>query len=186
VKAVARPVVIGSALVLVLFGLAIAAEAPEVDVGLLSGLELETPKEAMENQYLGLSGKPAFSVPQIKAKVVLIEIFSMYCPVCQREAKKINEMFRAIENDPLLKSNVRMIGIGTGNTPYEVEVFRKKFAVPFPMISDEKFQVQKAFKEKIGTPTFLVLRTETGKTPTLAGVHTGPIEKPDEFLKTLR
>jgi hypothetical protein len=29
-------------------------------------------------QYLGLVGKQTFAIPEIKAEVVLIEIFSMY------------------------------------------------------------------------------------------------------------
>jgi hypothetical protein len=41
------------------------------------------PKNSGEKMYLGLSRDDSFKIHQIKAKVVLIKIFNLYCPVCR-------------------------------------------------------------------------------------------------------
>ena len=42
------------------------------------GGKLSAPQDTELQSYLGLSGKQTFTIPEIKAEVVLIEIFSMY------------------------------------------------------------------------------------------------------------
>ena len=54
--------------------------------GQLPSIVLQIPKSTEEKAYLGLSGSGTFKIPQIKADVVIIEIFSMYCPFCQKDA----------------------------------------------------------------------------------------------------
>ncbi|MGD0915291.1 MAG: hypothetical protein ABSB22_02430 [Thermodesulfobacteriota bacterium] len=108
------------------------ANAPPVQGGALPVINLPIPKNFDEKDYLGLSGDGQFKIPQIKAKLVIVEIFSMYCPFCQKEAPRINELYQVIESNPELKTKIKLIGIGAGNSPYEVSVFKKTYAVPFP------------------------------------------------------
>ena len=97
----------------------------------LPPFELPIPQDTKAQSYLGLSGTGQFTIAQIEAKVVIIQIFSMYCPVCQKEAFRVNELYRTIQKRKDLKDKIRMIGIGTGNTPFEVGFFQKNMRCPF-------------------------------------------------------
>jgi peroxiredoxin len=134
-----------------------AADKPPQKGESLPVFNLPIPKSPAEKSYLGLSGGGSFKIPQIKAKAVIIEIFSMYCPYCQKDAPGINELYHLIENDPDLKDKVKLIGIGAGNTPFEVGVYKKTYAVPFPLLPDQDFTIHKACGE-VRTPYFIVVK----------------------------
>ena len=55
-----------------------AANQPPPEGGVLPNFELPVPEAPSYRQYLGLDQKSVFSIPDIKADVVIIEIFSMY------------------------------------------------------------------------------------------------------------
>ncbi len=133
-------------------GLATASDSLTVDAGALANLRLSMPDSAASKNYLGLKGTDTFTIPQIKADTVIIEIFSMYCPICQAEAPVVNELHRLIEKTPSLKGKVKLIGIGAGNSAFEVEVFRKKYNILFPLFPDEKFGIQKALSRADPNP----------------------------------
>src|SRR4030043_2036258 len=136
----------------------LAANKPPEKGEVFPVMNLPIPKNPDEKNYLGISGSGSFKIPQIKAKVVIIEIFSMYCPYCQKDAPGINELYHLIENDPDLKNKVKLIGIGAGNTPFEVGVYKKTYAVPFPLFPDQDFTIHKACGE-VRTPYFIVVKT---------------------------
>ena len=54
------------------------ATSPPAEGGVLPPIELGIPESPQYRQYLGVSGDKTFTIPEIKAEVVLIEIFSMY------------------------------------------------------------------------------------------------------------
>ena len=56
----------------------LAATEPPTAGGVLPPLTLEVPKDAAARNYLGLEETARFSVSEIRAKVVVIEIFNMY------------------------------------------------------------------------------------------------------------
>ena len=49
---------------------------------------------------------------------------------------------------------MKLIGIGTGNTPYEIDLFREKYSVPFPLIPDQDMSIGRTLGVR-GTPTFI-------------------------------
>ena len=117
--------------------------APPPEGGTLPDFTLPAPQQAEHRAYLGLQGEAAFAIPDIKAEVVIIEIFSMYCPHCQREAPEVNRFFERLSADPVLSKKIILIGIGAGNSAYEVEVFRKKYRIAFPLFEDGDFSIHK-------------------------------------------
>jgi thiol-disulfide isomerase/thioredoxin len=101
-----------------------------------------------EQTYWGIPQKKSFSFKEIRGDLILIEFISTYCVSCQRQAPIFNELYSSIENDPGLKGKVKIIGIAAGNNPKEVEIYKKEYKVPYPIISDPKFDAHTA----VGNP----------------------------------
>jgi len=56
----------------------VVAKSPPKKGGVMPEINLPVPKDQGHRNYLGLSGEGLFKIPQTKAEVVIIEIFSMY------------------------------------------------------------------------------------------------------------
>ena len=69
-----------------------------------------------DRKYLGLSDQKAHSLSDIRAEFILIEVFSIYCPVCQKYTTKFNQLYDLVQRDNFFKRNIRMIGIGMATT----------------------------------------------------------------------
>ncbi len=138
----------------VLYSAPVAASRELAKGDALPVMKLPVPPTPAAKGYLGLTAGESFTVSQIKAEVLIIEIFNMYCNYCQGEAPLVNELYQLINKDPSLKKKIKMIGIGAGNTALEVEVFRKNYEVLFPLFPDEDFVIHKAVGE-VRTPFFI-------------------------------
>lgn len=57
---------------------AIAGEEVLTKGAFFPSVKLAVPDDAAHKKYLGLSGSGTFDIPDIKAKIVIVEIFSMY------------------------------------------------------------------------------------------------------------
>ena len=147
----------------------------------LPQFDLNAPDSEEAAEYLELKNPESFRISQIPAKLVFIEIFSLYCPHCQRKAPTNNKIFRIIQADEDLKQNVRMIGIGAGNNPKETGAFKTKFRVIFPLFPDPNFEIHK----KLGEPRtpFTILVTNRGK---VLLTHHGDIKDIDEFVRKIK
>ncbi|MEJ2589074.1 MAG: redoxin domain-containing protein [Deltaproteobacteria bacterium] len=145
-------------------------------------LILPVPEAASQKAYLGITEGNTFKLSQIKADILILEIFSMYCPHCQREAKDVNRVFELIEGDPKLKGKIKLIGLGAGNSAFEVDVFRKKYSVPFPLFPDQDFSHYKRFG-KVRTPYFFFMRLKTDGTCRVFYTKLGSLDGAERFLK---
>jgi peroxiredoxin len=147
----------------------------------LPRIKLLAPDSKEAKLYLGIKDARSFTISQISSKFTLIEIFSLYCPICQKQAPIINKLYRLIQKDPKLSKDIKIIGIGAGNNEKEVDVYRKKYRISFPLFSDLNFSIHK----KLGQPrtpfTFLV--SSRGK---ILLTHFGLIENIEEFLQELK
>ena len=101
-----------------------------------------------ERTYLGIPEKKGFSLREIRGSLILVEFLSIYCVNCQRQAPIFNELYSFIEKDPRLRGKVKMVGVAAGNGLHEVEVYRKTFQVPYPILADPKFDAHTA----VGSP----------------------------------
>jgi peroxiredoxin len=147
-------------------------------------VSLTIPKDPAHREYLGLEGEGEFKIPQLKTEAVIIEIYSMYCPHCQREAPRVNALYQAIEQSPKYKGRLKVLGIGTGNSSFEVEVFREKYKVPFPLFPDADFSIHKRLGE-VRTPYFIGVRIKRDGTHKVFYSKLGGFKKADEFLQLM-
>ena len=74
-----------AALVLLALPGMVSAEAAPTAGKLLVDIRLEAPATPEERAYLGFTDSGSFNPTTIAGRLLVIEIFSMYCPHCQRE-----------------------------------------------------------------------------------------------------
>jgi peroxiredoxin len=178
-------VVMGIVLYLVVFGSSLAYDTkPPPAVGdVFPEIKFSVPEESDYRSYLGLSKGDHFSIQDIKAKVVIVEILSMYCPHCQREAPRVNEFYDLIEKNPSLKGQVKLIGIAAGNSKYEKKVFRERYSILFPLFEDADFELHDILGG-VRTPYFIGVKIDGG-VPRVFYSKLGGFERADEFLKMM-
>lgn len=172
------------ALLLVLAALpalpALAAQPRPGDI--LPDLESTARLAPADAAALGLSPDTPLRLSQIKARTLLVEVYSMYCPICQTEAPAVNRVHARLAASPLGRE-IGFVALGAGNSPFEIEVFRKKFRTPFPLVPDPDYVLHKAFKS-VGTPSFFVLRPlPGGKGLKVLLYHEGPLKDEDAFVE---
>lgn len=146
--------------------------------------QLPVPKSQDLVDYLGLKAGATFQLSDITAEIVVVEIFSMYCPYCQREAPIVNQFYELVEKNPEARKRIRMLGIGVSNSDYEVRVFQKQYEIPFPLIPDPDLMVH----QKVGgvrTPHFFVLKSYPDGSRKLIYSQSGGFGDPEAFLNRL-
>lgn len=152
----------------------------------LPDFTLTVPDNDFYREYLGLAAAPGerFSPADIKADILLIELFSMYCPYCQKEAPLINELFEKMEELSSKGPVIKIIGLGASNSQFEVEHFRDTYNVPFPLFPDKDMSLYKALSGA-GTPGFIGCRIKDGEKPVIVLRNSGGFYNSDDFLQEL-
>jgi peroxiredoxin len=173
--------VLAAALIGMGIGTSNADQQPLQVGGGFPDIKMVKPADSDDLKYLGLSGSGTFSVEDIKAQALIIQIFSMYCPYCQKDAPNVNRLFDLIEKTSHLKGKIKMIGIGAGNSSFEVKTFKRKYQVEFPLIPDGDFKIHRLIGE-VRTPYFIVLKMRGQKKPEIVFSKLGAHESIDAFL----
>ncbi|MEN6639433.1 MAG: redoxin domain-containing protein [Smithella sp.] len=157
-----------------------ATKPPQVG-GMLPEMKLQKPADSSSLKYLGLSGSGTFSADQVKSQVLIIQIFSLYCPYCQKDAPGMNRFFSLIESNPKLKGKIKILGIGAGNSQFEVNTFKRKYQVEFPLIPDADFEIHKIIGE-VRTPYFIIVKLSGPKKLEVVYSKLGAHENVEAFL----
>jgi thiol-disulfide isomerase/thioredoxin len=140
---------------------------------------LDSPKT---KSYLGINEEP-FSLNQIKTRLLLVEFFDVFCPVCQKNAPIINRLYNVIKEDKNLSKDLKLIGIALESQPKDLEVYRKNFKVELPLVPDPNKEIFDRVKGKIKFVPLLVLVDNKGK---VLMEHTGAISNFDGLLAEIR
>jgi thiol-disulfide isomerase/thioredoxin len=158
---------------------AFALGTPEVG-SVFPDLTLPLPQRFEEREYLDVEDGP-FRLSQIKSDIVIIEVFSMYCPFCQKEAPNVNALYKAIADKPALRSRIKLIGIGAGNSPFEVNAFRNLYRIEFALLPDGNLALHKTLGE-VRTPYFFVLLKRPDGLREVIYSQVGSFGDPQAFL----
>lgn len=148
-------------------------------------VHLSVPDNPEHRSYLGISGDgESFALNSIKTDILVIEIFSMYCPYCQREAPEVNALYENIEKSRELDKRIKIIGIGAGNSLLEVDTFRNAFDVAFPLFPDRDYKIYEKLGE-VRTPYFFAVDLEKEKTGRVIYSELGGLNGAQGFLARL-
>lgn len=159
--------------------------APQLEADALwPAISLPVPSDQAQRNYLGVKAGGSFTIGDMPAEVVVVQIFSMYCPICQREAPRVNQLYTLIGRRGSLKQKVKIIGIGAGNSAYEVSFFQRSYSIPFPLFADDDFEIHKKVGE-VRTPHFFVLKHEQDGKVRLVFAHSGGFKSPESFLQEI-
>jgi peroxiredoxin len=165
------------ALFLVLFGLIRPAGTELIAEGnSFPDLVLELPGKAAAD-YLGIPDSERTPLSGIQSQGVIINVYSLYCPPCNREAKRLNNLYSI-----LLERGIplKLIGLAAGNAEAEVEAYRIKHDVPFPLFKDPDYAMHDA-TGKLPVPYFYVVSLQ-GKSPTVVLSFVGEVTDEEAFL----
>ena len=151
---------------------------------MLLTMKLPIPEKPEEQQYLGLGAKGTFTLTEIKADVVILEIFSMYCPFCQKEAPNVKALYSMIEQNGDLKNRIKIIAVGVGNSPFEVNTYRNAYTMPFPHFADPNFLIHDTLG-RVRTPYFIVVKINRDGSPETIYSKAGTVGEPRTFLELI-
>ncbi|MCM8783485.1 MAG: TlpA family protein disulfide reductase [Candidatus Omnitrophica bacterium] len=120
-------------------------------------IEFNLPRREADLVYLGLKGlnNRTFKLSEINAKVVILEIVTAYCPYCSGSIPEINGLCELIKHSPYAQQ-IKLLGIGMANSEEEIEAFRDKYAISFPVFADEDNKIYKVMG-RIDLPYWTVL-----------------------------
>jgi len=147
----------------------------------LPEFEIETPALPEMRAYLGIKGGGAFSLSQIPADLIVVEFFSIFCHTCHQNAPIANQLYKSIKEDKELSKNIKMIGIGLASKSKEIDLYKQKFKVEFPLFSDPQKKAKTRSKVKHVPLTIVV-----DKSGRVLMSHLGVIENLDAFLGKIR
>ncbi len=135
-------------------------------------LILKAPGNPFKN-YLGLRDSETFTLNEVKADLIVVEVMNMYCHSCRAKAPVNNRLFSLIQADPELKDRLKMLAIAVGSTERSIQPFRDEFESGYPIIPDPEFKVYKAIGGG-GVPRTFYVRNKAGKQRGgIAGIHAG-------------
>jgi peroxiredoxin len=127
---------------------------------------------AADYESLGLRGRDGeVKLSEITGELLVLEFFNKYCLTCWRQAPQLQTFSQLLEPGDL-RGRVQILAVGAGNGPRELEEFRRRFELTYPIAPDPRFDLFYELGDSAGAPAtaFLLRRAEQW---ILADFHVG-------------
>ncbi|MDQ1333843.1 MAG: hypothetical protein QG552_793 [Thermodesulfobacteriota bacterium] len=147
----------------------------------LPELKIEAPTSEKDRAYLGLGAGGFFSMHDVDAEIIMIEIVGVYCPNCHVQMPLFNDLFQRIKRDPDLYGKIKLLAIAVGATANEIKYFTDEYRIAYPVTKDSKFDIHKALGEPRTPFTMLVTRDRK-----VLFTHLGIIRDMDNFFSKVK
>lgn len=164
---------------------AVRSSLPAPDAASLARVSLPTPGDKEIISYLGLNtAEPAFSLQDIHAEIIVVEIFDMYCAYCQKAAPEVNRFFNLIEQRGY-RERIKFVGIGKRNTQFEINTFRDEYGLEFPIFFDPNGAISANLPNDNITPFFYVIARATDGTLSVLARQGGGLPSAEALLNAI-
>jgi len=98
---------------------------------------LPAPKDVKTRQYLGIpEASESFKLKDVETELLVVLVFDLYCHVCSQSAPNISLLESQLAEQA--KCDTRIVGLGRGDTQFEIETFARKNKLTIPVFSDRK------------------------------------------------
>jgi peroxiredoxin len=146
----------------------------------LANLKFSGTISEADQKYLGLEKPGAFTLQDIKAPYVLLEIMRTTCPHCVAQAPALNQLYKLVANSDL-KDKLKIISVGETDNASTLKHFKAAHQVPFALVADPDTEIGSAFAIS-GTPT-TVLVDKRGK---VLLMEVGAFESAGQMFKIIK
>ena len=163
----------------------IAKESLKIKPGdTLAEIQIPAPDNETHRKYPGLQNEGSFGIRDIKAEVVIIQLYKWSCTHCRDEAPTVNKLYRYLKKYRKTKGKVKLIGIAVGNDIHYVKLFREQYKVRFPLFPDEDLIINDQLGAKF-TPTFISVKLGDDGTCKVFHTLVGPVNHAYKFLNKI-
>ena len=104
---------------------------------------------------------------------------------CVTETKMLTRFFRRVEADPVLKGQLKIIGLGIYDSNRDVMRFKQHYDVLYPLFSDKHGQIFECLGQA-ALPLAYLVRAQGDGTWMIELIKRGYFEPDEKFLKTLK
>ncbi len=142
---------------------------------------LETPTDYRMAAYLGFfKPRKNFMLTDIKTDLLVANVFQSRCTHCRGLTKNLNKIYSLVEKEGLFHK-IKFIGLGYGDDFIEVEDFKKRYAIRYPLFADplaEKVKVK-------NIPATFILKISPAGAKVLYEFY-GVLPKTEDLLEIMR
>lgn len=138
-----------------------------------------------DGRYLDL--KPdirSIRLVDIPAEYIFVEFFNERCLGCIREIKTFKSLYSGFQNEKGISEKIKIIGIGTGSNEENVQAFRDRYDIPFPVFADAEWRLFECLGSPALPTAYLLKRNKKGARE-IVSVQSGHTENIHALLESI-
>lgn len=134
-----------------------------------------------EQNYLATNKNKSIQLEDIKASLIIIELFNTYCTICPQNMKTLNDVFISLEKNKQLDKKIKIFAIATGNNENEIKEYKKNHNIKFPIFIDYDFKIHKLLGSPRVPYTIFIKKPDKK----VVYIHQGSFNSSDEIIEKI-